>query len=509
MVFRAVRRWPRLGAIWLMLGGLSLAGSASAFGFEDVAQRARELSRTPYRAPAPTAHLASIDYDAYRDIRFKPALAHWRDASLPFELMFLHAAGRSFTQPVKVHEIDGDVVRPIAVRRDAFDFGRNVAPASGAADLAGFRVHFPVNGPQYKDEVIVFHGASYFRAVGAAQLYGLSARGLAVDTAGAAGREEFPNFESFWVERPARDARELVIHALLNGPRTTGAYRFVVKPGAATVVDVTARLYLRAAVGTLGIAPLTSMFLAGENQPQGGDFRPEVHDSDGLSLHAASGEWIWRPLTNPARPFVNSFALPGVRGFGLMQRDRVFASYEDTEARYERRPSLWITPRGDWGAGRVELMQFHTPNEFTDNVVAYWVPAALPPTGEPIDIAYEMRWQGDDSTRPPGAWTQQSRRGRGAPLANERSDELQYHIDFVGPALQSLSADADVRAIVSTDDNGRITFAQAYRHPVQAGWRATVRIQRRSPARATELRVFLRNHQQVLTETWSYAVPPD
>lgn len=508
MLFRRMRRWPSLGVVGLLLCGLVASGWASTFGFENVAQRARELSQSPYRPPPKAAQLEAIDYDAYRDIRFKPTLAHWRRDGLPFELMFLHS-GRYFTQPIQVHEVDGGVVKPIAVGRDTFDFGRNVALAPGPADLAGFRVHFPLNGPEYKDEVIVFHGASYFRAVGAGQLYGLSARGLAVDTAAAAGREEFPHFESFWVERPARDARELVIHALLNGPRVTGAYRFVVKPGEQTVVDVTARLFLRAPVATLGIAPLTSMFLAGENQPQVGDFRPEVHDSDGLSVHAASGEWIWRPLTNPSQPFTTSFASNGVRGFGLMQRDRAFASYEDTEARYERRPNLWITPKGDWGPGRVELMQFHVANEFTDNVVAYWVPHALPPIGQPIDIAYEMRWQGDRWTHPPGGWTLQSRRGRGAPLASERLDELQYHIDFVGPALEKLPADANVQAVASSDGNGAITFAHAYRHPVQAGWRATVRIQRRSAARATELRVFLRNDQQVLTETWSYAVPPD
>ena len=501
--------WSKPTWFALLCGWLLIASSrAASFGFDDVAARAADLSRAPYRPPQVRRdNLAGINYDAYRDIRFQPARASWRDSGLPFELMFLHAGG-GYTHPVTVHEIEKGVPRPIAVPRDAFDYGRNqkVAPVGGTAELAGFRVHYPLNRPDYRDEVIVFAGASYFRAVGADQLYGLSARGIGIDTVGGKG-EEFPTFESFWVERPATDARELVIYALLNGPSVTGAYRFVVRPGAVTAVDVKARLYLRTPVATLGIAPLTSMFFAGENQPRSGDFRPEVHDSDGLQIETSKGEWIWRPLTNPSRPFVTSFALDNVRGFGLMQRDRAFGSYEDTEARYERRPSAWITPKGDWGAGRVELLQFHTPDETNDNVVAYWVPASTPPPGTPIDLAYELRWQGDGETRPPNGWTLQSRRGVG--YGSAAADELQFQLDFAGPAFKTLPADAQVEAVATSDDNARVLFAQAYRHPLSGGWRTTLKVQRRSAARPIELRVFLRHQNQALTETWTYAVPPE
>src|SRR5205085_6387853 len=158
---------------------------------------------------------------------------------------------------------------------------------------------------------------------------------------------------------------QVTVYALLESQRATGAYRFDIVPGAETVVRVQARLYLRAAatqVATLGIAPLTSMFFSGENQPRRGDFRPEVHDSDGLQVATGDGEWLWRPLQNPARMTVTSFAVRELRGFGLMQRDRTFSSYEDTEARYERRPSAWVRPLSDWGPGRVELVQLPTPD---------------------------------------------------------------------------------------------------------------------------------------------------
>jgi glucans biosynthesis protein len=502
----------RLAMLCCGLTLLGLAHAAAPFGFDDVAARAAERARAPYKTP-PTrsAALDGLDYDAYRDIRFRPSRALWREPALPFELMFL-APGFTFKHTVRLNEVVDGTARPLQVPFDSFEFGPRVTSTpQGGADLAGFRVHYPLNNADYKDELIVFLGASYFRAVGAGQLYGLSARGIAVDTVGGdpAKGEEFPAFQEFWIERPARDAKELVVHALLDGPRVTGAYRFVVRPGTDTVIDVRARLYLRAPVATLGIAPLTSMYMTGENQPRGGDFRPEVHDSDGLQLLTSAGEWIWRPLSNPNGIFVTSFSLPGVRGFGLMQRDRAFPSYEDTEARYERRPSVWITPKGDWGAGRVELMQFRTKDEFTDNVVAYWVPAAQPAPGRPLDLAYEMRWQGDAATRPPGAWTQQSRRGSGWEAA--RGDELQFQIDFAGPALRGLPPDAKLDVIATSgSDNARVSFAHAFRHPVvQDGWRTTLKVQRRSPAQPVELRVFLRHNEQVLTETWSYAVPPE
>jgi periplasmic glucans biosynthesis protein len=483
-----------------------------AFGFDDVAARARNEAGAAYRAPPQVPkELAALSYDQYRDIRFKPSNALWRRDGLPFELMFFHPGG-FFKEPVAINEVVGGNVRHIRFDPADFDYGKNRLSPSGWADAgyAGFRVHYPLNTPTYKDELAVFLGASYFRAVGGGQRYGLSARGLALDTTGGA-REEFPRFKEFWIERPAANARELVVYALLDSPRATGAYRFTLIPGAQSQVQVQARLFLRAGVTTLGIAPLTSMFHHAENTRRQDDFRPEVHDSDGLMLATGDGEggseWLWRPLANPGRPVATSFAVRELRGFGLMQRDRSFANYEDLEARYERRPSAWVVPEGRWGAGRVELLQLPTSGEFDDNIVAFWVPAQVPAPGQPLDIAYRLVFQGDEQQRPPNGWTVQSRLGRGH--EKQAQGEFQYVVDFAGPALDTLPADAGVRAVVTPGGNARLLERNAYRNEATGAWRMTLRVQRIDATQPVELRAFLQREQHALTETWTTFIPAD
>jgi glucans biosynthesis protein len=502
----------------LLLALVSARASAQPFGFEALSQLARERATTPYADPAtplPSA-LAALDYDGLRDIRFQPSRSLWRDTALPFETQFFHR-GKYHPQPVRVNEVlpDGSV-RRVPFQRADFDYGRNALDPQAWDDLgfAGLRVHYPLNGERYKDELAVFLGASYFRALGAGQQYGLSARGLALDTVGGSGPEEFPRFSEFWLERPATGAVEVVVHALLDSPRATGAYRFAIRPGSQTVMNVRARVYLRPGVtpvATLGIAPLTSMFLFGENQPRAGDFRPEVHDSDGLMIATAAGEWLWRPLHNPkGGVLTNSFAMDGLRGFGLMQRDRSFASYEDVEARYERRPSAWVRPLGDWGPGRVELVQLPTPDETHDNIVAYWVPARLPAAGEAFEFAYELAWQGDEAQRPPGGWTVQSRRGFGyVQDAASVAGQTKYLVDFTGPALAALPPEAPVRAVASADANGRIEEQNAYFNPATRTWRLALRVRRIDPTRPVELRAFLQHGNDNLSETWTNIILPD
>ncbi len=485
------------------------AAAASAFGFADVAEMARREAAVPYQAPVARlpAELAALDYDALRDIRFRPERAVWREQGLPFELQFFHL-GRGNQLPVAMHEVDAGHVRALKDDAADWDFGRNRFDRSAWADLgyAGFRVHHALNNPAYKDELLVFLGASYFRALGRGQQYGLSARALAIDTVGGSA-EEFPRFKAFWIEKPARDATQLVIHALLDSPRATGAYRFVVRPGESTTMDVMQRIFLRAPVARLGLAPLTSMFQHGENQPRPGDFRPEVHDSDGLLLaatNAAGTEWLWRPLFNPAAPLASSLQATRLQGYGLLQRDRSFSSYEDAEAHYERRPSAWVEPIGDWGPGHVELLQLPTPDETHDNIVAYWVPATPPAPGRAIDLQWRLHWQGAQTQQPPNGWTVQARSGRGwAPLA---AGEVQYMLDFDGPALRALPADTPVEAVASAGPGGRITEARAWAHP-QGGWRMQLRVQRNDPRQALELRAFLRHGPRALTETWAALLP--
>lgn len=479
--------------------------------FSVVAERARALAAQPYVAPAGKlpADLAALNYDRHRDIRFRPERGLWRDAGLPFEVQFFHP-GWLFADPVRVHEVSNAGTREISVDPRDFDYGKNTLDPAAWPKLgfAGFRVHYPLNSGAYKDELVVFLGASYFRALGQGQRYGLSARALAIDTVARPGKptrgEEFPRYVEFWLERPGADAKSLTFHALLDSPRAAGAYTFTITPGEETVMQVRSRLVLRSGsqdIATLGIAPLTSMFLHGENQPDDDDFRPEVHDSDGLAVHAGSGEWLWRPLVNPQLSrakgvLTTSFSTTDPRGFGLMQRDRSFASYEDLEARYELRPSAWVEPIGPWGAGRVELVQLPTDEEIHDNIVAYWLPDQLPAPGEPLDLSYRVRWQMKQEQRPGSAWVTQTRRGRSYGKLLE--GEHKFVIDFDGPALRALPPDAVVEPVITVGADTVVREAVAYRHEVTGGWRLTLRVLRpaSSPAAASsqplELRAYLR-----------------
>jgi glucans biosynthesis protein len=490
---------------------LASPARAASFGLDDVARRAEDLAKQPYRKPPDKlpGKLGQLGYDEYRDIRYRPDRALWRDAGLPFEVMFFHE-GFSFTAPVTVHELVAGAVRDVPFDPKDFDYGHNhLDPADlSAAGFAGFRVHYPLNRRDYRDEVLVFLGASYFRALGRGQLYGVSARGLAVDTAASAG-EEFPRFVEFWLERPARRAKELTILALLDSPRMTGAYRFVLRPGATTTTDVEAVLFQRAGVGKLGIAPLTSMFFFGANQrATADDYRPEVHDSDGLLVHGHGGEWLWRPLLSPKRLLVTSFAMDGAPlGFGLMQRERRFERYEDLEARYDLRPSVWVEPQGSWGPGRVELVLIPVPDETNDNVVAYWVPDRAPGAGERSEWRWRLSWERERPTLPPLPWVAQTRRGRGYVRAPDGTIEL--HVDFQGKALARLPATAAVEGVVSTDGNAQILEQHTLHNDVTGGWRVAVRIRRKDDAKPVELRAFVRGPGDVLSETWSYILPPD
>lgn len=484
------------------------AQDAFALAFDDVAKAAQKLAAAPYKKPAEALpkELAGLSYDQYRDIRNKPENFHWHDTGSPFEIGFFHL-GLYYDQPVRIHEVTERETVEIKYDPRLFDFGSNKLDHSKFTDLgfAGFRIHHPINNAKVKDEVVVFLGASYFRALGKDQGYGLSARGLAIDT-GLPSGEEFPRFVEFWIERPAANAKDLVIYGLLDSRRATGAYRFVVKPGVTTEVEVRVRLFLREEVGKIGVAPLTSMFTFGENQrSKAEDYRPEVHDSDGLLVNAANGEWIWRPLVNPKRLLVTSFAAASPLGFGLMQRDRDFDNFEDLEARYERRPSAWVQPKGAWGPGRVELVQIPTPDETNDNIVAYWVPDTLPGPNQPIDFEYSVLWQKDKDTRPPHGWVVQTRRGHGY-LRND-VNTLGLVMDFDGPALRKLPEDAKVELVATGDTNVEILRRHAYRNEVTGGWRVALEINRLDKSKPAELRAFLRQENNTVSETWSYILP--
>jgi glucans biosynthesis protein len=494
-----------------------LAGNTAwAFDFGDVMQLAGELAGRPYKPQPATLpdELRKLSFQQHRSIRFKSERMLWAKARTHFEVSFVHM-GMSFDRAVRINELSSEGVRRIAFDPQAFDYaGLKLDPTGSGTALgfAGFRVHYPLSSRERKDEVGVFLGASYFRVLAEGLRYGLSARGLAVDTGESSG-EEFPRFVEFWLARPAPGDRQLVIYALLDSRRVTGAYRFVLWPGASTRMEVRARLFLRENVAKLGIAPLTSMYLHGENQPPaGGSARPEVHDSDGLSIQSSGGEWLWRPLLNPRRLLITSFGLTDPIGFGLMQRDRSFRSYEDLEARFELRPSAWVVPRGKWGAGRVELVQIPSPDETNDNIVAYWVPNVQPQPRKPLDLEYELLWGQPDNLPSPPLRVAQTRRLLLPPAERkEKGAErtLVFAIDFEPAGDVRLPSDAKPAWVVSSNSNAEILENTLRRHDATLGWRATLRVRQVDEKRPVELRGQLNANGAALSEVWSYIVPAE
>jgi len=471
-----------------------------------VADAARRAS-SPYvsaERDLPEA-LSGLSYDAYRDIRFRPEQSIWRGES-PFELQVLHPGG-FMRVPVRVDTVLNGRTTRLPYRPDLFDFGRNkLDPASfGELGYSGLRLHYPLNDPAVMDEVIVFQGASYFRALGAGSVYGLSSRGVAVNTARPEG-EEFPSFVRFLVERPERDADSVVLNALLDGPSLAGAYRFTVRPGATTRVTVQARLFARRPVRQIGVGVLTSMFAFGAVDRAGvDDFRPQVHDSQGLSMNTGRGEWLWRPLANPDRLEINLFSDNGPAGFGLIQRIRQFEAYQDMEARYHRRPSAWITPHGDWGPGHVFLVEIPTPDETNDNIVVFWHPREPFEPGKPLALDYDIDW-GLDVARPPLASCRETMAGHyGVPGVSVDRETLQrgrkWVIDFVGGSLQGVR-DADTVEVVASCDGGRLDPPVHVLNPHTGGVRVYLDAVANSES-PINLRCHLRMGGAPVSETWT------
>lgn len=495
-------------ALWLAAAWLSVGEAGAAFDLNDVAAKAERLAKESFQEPKEQVPdwLLKIGYDQWRNIRFRPEHALWRDQRSPFQVQFFHP-GLLYNRIVVANVVDAKGVRPAEFSPSQFDYDRNDFASKVPQNLgyAGFRIHAPFKTPKYYDEVIVFLGATYFRALGKQQVFGLSARGVAIDTAEPSG-EEFPYFKEFWLVPPAPNAKDMTVYALLDSRSLTGAYRFTVQPGEQTTVNVDMRLFLRQEVKKLGIAPLTSMFYHGENTGrQFEDFRPEAHDSDGLLLSFKTGEWLWRALDNPRTLHVSGLHMQDPKGFGLTQRDRDFDHYQDLETRAELRPSVWISPRGDWGDGRVELVEIPTKSDTNDNIVAFWVPDKPPKPGEPVAFAYTMYWYGDDPTRSPGARVVATRRDHGTV-----EDAYRFVVDFAGKQTEALPADTVLRGVVtvaSKEDSAEVLDQQVVKNPVTGGWRLTfqVRPKRKEPV---ELRAFIDKGGDALTETWSYVILP-
>ncbi|MDF2812534.1 MAG: glucan biosynthesis protein [Microvirga sp.] len=479
------------------------------FRFEEVVRRARELAGAPYEAapgqlPEP---LNTLSFDDYRDIRFRPERALLGSGGSQYRMQLFHL-GFLYQRPVTVNILRDGVPTPVPYQRELFNYGRNKIerPLPVNLGFAGFRLHYPINSPKVFDEIIAFLGASYFRFLGSDQKYGLSARGLAINVEGG-DAEEFPNFREFWIQMPTAGADRVTIYALLDSPSVAGAYRFVLYPSRETTLEVTATLFPRQTIASLGLAPLTSMFYQGENdQKRTDDFRPELHDSDGLLMHSGAGEWIWRPLRNPAKKTISSFSDNNPRGFGLMQRDRVFENYQDLEAHYHKRPGYWVEPIGDWGEGRIELAEIPTKDETHDNIVAYWEPNRAFEAGQEINVSYRLRSVAAISGMHPGGKVintyQAPPRASGSNAPSDPTHR-RFIIDFAGGDLGYYQADPDQVQLVPSLSNGKITHSFIMPNEHTDGFRVAMDV-KLDPGQSTDLRAFLRAGNRTLTETWTY-----
>jgi len=471
---------------------------AAPFSRTILVERAEELAKQEYVAPAPSDSVKQLSYDQYRSIRFQKGASIWARQNRTFTLDLFHP-GFIFDTPVNINLVVGGVGTRVLFKNDLFEYGPEAGGTPPAREeeepgYSGFRVRAPINRPDSVDEFLVFQGATYFRAIARDQLYGLSARGLAIRTARAEG-EEFPAFTDFWIERPAEHATEIVIHALLQSTSVVGAYTFTAKPGAETDIEVVATLFPRRPIKNFGIAPLTSMFLFDASGGRGrfDDFRGAVHDSDGLEMLSGRGERVWRPLANPRALQVSGFIDRDPRGFGLVQRKRRFDDYQDAESRFDKRPSLWVEPHGDWGEGHVELVEIPTDREIHDNIVAYWQSATPLPPGQPTEFAYRLRWLVEplDNSL---ARVVATRSGASATNADQR----EFVVDFRGASPPPGDLEVSV-----TSSAGKVLAPRGALVADTGAYRVNFEL---APERAdvVELRLVLTAKNQQWGETWLY-----
>ncbi|WP_275287189.1 glucan biosynthesis protein [Halomonas elongata] len=486
-------------------------GAGESFDYAWLKGRARQLSTQPPRetAIALPEPIRDLDWDAYQAIRYRPARAVWADdPEAAFRAQLFHP-GLHYKTPVRIHEVVDGHAHELAYDPSRFDFGESGVDGERLPEdlgYAGFRLH---HRDDWDRDVVAFLGASYFRAVSDSLQYGISARGLAIDTASSSKEEEFPVFTRFWLERPVDDEANVIVYALLESSSVTGAYRFVISDAEGVVMDVDMALYPRRAIERLGVAPLTSMYMVGENDRDADwDWRPEIHDSDGLSIHADSGEWLWRPLTNPDQLRFNAFGERAPHGFGLLQRDRDFDHYQDDGVYYDRRPGVWVEPKGDWGEGAVQLVELPTLDETFDNIVAFWNPARPAEPGEELLFGYRLSWCDTPPEQPPLARCVATRTGLGGVVGQRREYySRRFVVDFSGGPMP-LGENAEVEPVIDASA-GRVEITSARPLDAIEGYRAMFDVV--PPDEGTDpitLRLYLKQGDRPLTETWLYEWTP-
>jgi glucans biosynthesis protein len=482
------------------------SGPEVPFSFAQLIDWAKTLSDEPYRAPVIRHRelIQRIDYDAYQQIRFRSDWAIWAQGDGPFPVELFHV-GEFFKEPVRIFVVEREgTAREVRYGNDLFtygasDFARQLPPDTG---FAGFRVMTAPGEPDW----LSFLGASYFRSPGETRQYGLSARGLAIDTA-MPTPEEFPRFTNFWLEQ-IPGAKDLVVNALMESPSVTGAYRFHTVRGKGVVMNIEAHLFPRTDIKRVGIGPLTSMYWYGKyNRRAAVDWRPEIHDSDGLAMLTGAGEYIWRPLNNPLAVQTSSFFDRSPKGFGLAQRERRFDQYEDDGVFYEKRPTVWVEPVGDWGAGAVQLVEIPTNDEIHDNIVAYWEPADTFRAGQHREFRYKLHWRLTEPHETPNAKVVSTRVGAGGVPGRPRPQgTVKYVVDFEGAAIDPYRKRDELEMVV-TAPAGRIDRQAIYPVLETRKWRATFDFTP-SDSKPVDLRMYLRKDGKALSETWLFQHTP-
>ncbi|HEX8296711.1 MAG TPA: glucan biosynthesis protein G [Chthoniobacteraceae bacterium] len=481
--------------------------------------RAREPFRSPRANLPEVLREEKLNYDAYRKIRFRLDQAFWLKENLPFRVEFFHP-GYIYQEPIRAFEFTKTHVQRIRFVQDWFDYSDLKIEKQIPADTgyAGFKVAHPVNKPGEFSELASFLGASYFRLLGKDQRYGQSARGLALDSGEPDRPEEFPIFTDFYLGKPGPNDTGLLIYAVLDSVSCTGAYEIRIAPGEVTIAEIETVLFFREEdkirsvnkdrkpLATIGMAPLTSMFWFGENSERKfDDYRPEVHDSDGLLMQMDGGETLWRPLNNPTVMRHSVFATKNIRGFGLMQRDREFAHYTELFNPYHQVPSVWVKPKGDWNEGEVHLVELPTNYEGLDNVVAFWNPKTKPAPLQPMRFGYQLHWT-RESAGPLSENRVVSTR-IGAELHDPK--KRQVHLEYSGPKLDDIPEAEPPQAIVSCSENAKIYETQVIRNPLNKTWRVLLKFEPAADNKdPVDLRCTLKKGEEVVSETWTYLWSP-
>ncbi len=489
-----------------------VAGPAAAFEFQTVIDKAKVLAANPYTEPTPIPKfMKELSYSEYQNIRFNPEKNLWKEAQSRFQVMLM-SPGLFYGNAVAINIIDSSGTHALPYRRNYFTFTDPELEKRIPDDLgyAGFKLTYPLQKKDDQNQFMVFAGASYFRAVGRDNSFGLSFRGAALNTGLPTG-EEFPSFVEFWLVRPTPNADKMTVYALLDSKSMAGAYSFTITPGATTTADVKAIIFPRTELELLGMAPLTSMFYFGENTGRPvGEWRRQVHDSDGLLIdNGSTGEWLWRPILNPKKLQMDYFQTDNVRGFGLLQRNIDFRDYLDNEAHYQKRPSAWVEPKGDWGSGKVVLVELPSPDETNDNIVAFWTPSAKVTPDKPVTLEYLLKVGDYTIAGEKMASAINTLVGDGSRIGGGSSaGAYRLIVDFAGGALAKLSPETRLNASVTAQGDGEILDHYVEYVPALHCWRLSILAK---PVENTPLllRAFLQKGKETLTETWTYRLDYD